>query len=134
MVPRLLPEFASLSGAEVTHSLPPSRIVAENLTDQEPFMDVPTLAPAALTGPPSPVSRRDALMSKAEELEATFLSEMLAHSGLGKTQDSFGGGHGEEQFASFLRQEQARIITQNGGLGLAELIFNSLLEAENGTA
>lgn len=79
-------------------------------------------------------SRRDQLMSRAEDLEATFLSEMLAHSGLGKMQDSFGGGHGEEQFASFLRQEQARLITQNGGLGLAELIFNSMVEAENGAA
>lgn len=79
-------------------------------------------------------SRSDQLLSKAQELEATFLSEMLAHSGLGQMQDSFGGGHGEEQFASFLRQEQARMITQNGGLGLAELIFNSMVEAENDAA
>lgn len=79
-------------------------------------------------------SRHDQLMSKAEELEAAFLSEMLAYSGLGEMQDSFGGGQGEAQFSSFLRQEQARLIVQNGGLGLAELIFNSMVEAENGAA
>lgn len=84
----------------------------------------------ALAGP----TRGDQLMAKAEELETTFLSEMLALSGLGKMQDAFGGGPGEEQFASFLRQEQARLITQNGGLGLAELIFNSMVAAENGPA
>lgn len=81
-----------------------------------------------------PPSRRDQLMSKAEELEATFLSEMLAHSGLGEMQGSFGGGEGEAQFASFLRQEQARLIVQHGGLGLAELIFNSMVKAENDPA
>jgi flagellar protein FlgJ len=81
-----------------------------------------------------PPSRHDQLMSKAEELEATFLSEMLAHSGLGEIQGSFGGGEGEAQFSSFLRQEQARLIVQHGGLGLAELIFNAMVEAGNDAA
>ena len=81
-----------------------------------------------------PPSRHDQLLSKAEELEATFLSEMLAHSGLGEMQGSFGGGEGETQFASFLREEQARLIVQHGGLGLAELIFNSMVKAEDNAA
>ncbi len=81
-----------------------------------------------------PPARRDQLMSKAEELEATFLSEMLAHSGLGEMQGSFGGGEGEAQFSSFLRQEQAKLIVQHGGLGLAELIFNAMVQAEDDAA
>lgn len=81
-----------------------------------------------------PPSRHDQLMAKAEELEATFLSEMLAYSGLGEMQGSFGGGQGEAQFSSFLRQEQARLIVQQGGLGLAELIFNSMVKAEHDAA
>lgn len=79
-------------------------------------------------------TRQQQLIARAEELEATFLSEMLAHSGLSEMRSAFGGGQGEEQFISFLRQEQARLIVQSGGLGLAELIFNSMSEAENGTA
>lgn len=82
----------------------------------------------------APPARQDQLMAKAQELEATFLSEMLAHSGLGEMQGAFGGGQGGAQFASFLRQEQARLIAQSGGMGLAELIFNAMVEAENGTA
>jgi Rod binding domain-containing protein len=82
----------------------------------------------------TPTARQDQLMVKAEELEASFLSEMLAHSGLGEMQGSFGGGSGEEQFSSFLRQEQARLIVQHGGLGLAELIFNTMVEAGNAAA
>jgi Rod binding domain-containing protein len=81
-----------------------------------------------------PPSRHDQLLSKAEDLEATFLSEMLAHSGLGEVQGSFGGGEGEAQFASFLREEQAKVIVQHGGLGLAELIFNSMVKAEDDVA
>ncbi len=83
---------------------------------------------------PHPTSRQQQLLAKAEELEATFLSEMLAHSGLGEVQGAFGGGQGEAQFSSFLRQEQATLMVQNGGLGLAELIFNAMSEAENGTS
>ena len=81
-----------------------------------------------------PPGRQQQLLQKAEELEATFLSEMLAHSGLGEMQGSFGGGQGEAQFTSFLRQEQARLMVESGGVGLAELIFNSMARAENETA
>lgn len=76
-------------------------------------------------------TRRDQLMSKAEELEASFLSEMLAHTGLGEAGGSFSGGEGEAQFASFLRAEQARLMVERGGIGLAELIFNSMVKDEH---
>lgn len=86
--------------------------------------------PIAATSPVVP-NRSDQLMAKAEELEASFLAEMLAHSGLGEMTGPFGGGSGEAQFSSFLRSEQARLIVERGGVGLAELIFNSMVEAEN---
>lgn len=90
-------------------------------------MDIAGLPPL----PAPQTTRRDMLMSKAEELEASFLAEMLAHSGLGETQGAFGGGEGEAQFTSFLRQEQARLIVESGGIGLAELIFNSMAVADH---
>ena len=70
-------------------------------------------------------------MAKAKELEAAFLSEMLSHSGLGEPLGAFGGGAGEAQFSSFLRREQAHLIVARGGIGLAELIFNSMIEAHH---
>ncbi len=57
-----------------------------------------------------------------------FLAEMLKSTGLGKPPEGFGGGAGEEQFASFLRLEQARAMVQSGGLGLSEAFFNALKE------
>jgi flagellar protein FlgJ len=90
-------------------------------------MDIPSLAVAA----PTPPDRHAVLMAKAEELEASFLAEMLAHSGLGESDGSFSGGSGEDQFASFLRQEQARLMVEGGGIGLAELIFKSMAKTEH---
>ncbi|SLN13815.1 Rod binding protein [Aquimixticola soesokkakensis] len=82
---------------------------------------------------PSPAKRDDAaLMGVARKLEASFLSEMLKSSGLGKTPDSFGGGEGEDQFSSFLREAQAEKMVESGGIGLAEHIFESLKGRNNG--
>ena len=64
----------------------------------------------------------------AQELEVHFLSVMLKEAGVGRTPEGFGGGAGEDQFASYLRDEQARAMAQAGGLGLAELFFESLKE------
>lgn len=66
------------------------------------------------------------LMEKAQEMEAVFLTEMLAQSGLGTTSESFGGGIGEEQFGSFLRAEQAKLMVERGGIGLAETLFRAM--------
>lgn len=83
--------------------------------------------------PPGPPDRRDPLMEKAREMEAAFLAEMFAYSGLGEGDGPFGGGAGEAQFTSFLRQEQARLVVEKGGIGLAELIFRSMSGASNVT-
>ena len=80
-----------------------------------------------------PAAMRDAKLKEvAKDLEVTFLSEMLKSAGVGKSRSEFGGGAGEDQFASFLRDEQARQIVASGGLGLSEILFNSLKEQENG--
>ena len=71
-------------------------------------------------------SREATLRVKAQELEATFLSEMLSYTGIDTQSESFSGGHGEEQFTSFLRQEHAQAIAAKGGIGLAEQLFQSL--------
>lgn len=87
-------------------------------------MDTPALS----IGPAKALATKDVtLRQKAEQLEAVFLAEMLQHSGLEPQADAaFGGGIGEEQFASFLRQEQARLMVDRGGIGLAESLFRAM--------
>lgn len=79
------------------------------------------------THAPTP-ARDHALREAAQELEANFLAEMLKSAGVGKTPEGFGGGAGEDQFASFMRLEQAREMAQSGGIGLAESLFHALKE------
>ena len=69
-----------------------------------------------------------ALRRAAQEFEVSFLAEMLKAAGLGARQDDFGGGAGEDQFASFLLTEHARAIVEAGGIGLSEAIFEALKE------
>ena len=71
------------------------------------------------------------LREAAQKLEATFLAEMLKSAGFSKTRDSFGGGAGEDQFASFLLQEQATQMVKAGGIGLSEAIFTALKERQD---
>nr|WP_229665986.1 rod-binding protein [Wenxinia marina] len=68
----------------------------------------------------------------AIRLEATFLSEMLGAAGLGDVPDAFGGGAGEAQFASMLRDAQAEALARSGGIGLAESIYRALAGGADG--
>lgn len=92
------------------------------------------LAALPAQGPPSPpagrtAAARDAALHKAANaLEASFLAEMLKFSGAGKVPQAFGGGIGEEQFASFLNQAEAEAMVKHGGLGLAAKLYASLKE------
>ncbi len=86
--------------------------------------------------PPTPttlqLSARDtALRDAAQQLEASFLAEMLKSAGLGASSEEFGGGKGEDQFSSFLVQEQAMQMVKAGGIGLTESLFQALKERAN---
>ncbi len=74
----------------------------------------------------APRSGEKELRRAAEAFEAAFLAEMLSHAGLGETRDAFGGGAGEDAFSSLLVREQARLMVDRGGIGLAESIHRAL--------
>tara|TARA_R110002124_G_scaffold167665_1_gene335109 strand:- start:4677 stop:4955 length:279 start_codon:yes stop_codon:yes gene_type:complete len=82
---------------------------------------------------PNQTSGKDQSLRKAaQELEVTFLAEMLKSAGLGKSRTQFGGGAGEDQFSSFLVREQAAAMVRSGGFGLSESLYEALKEKENG--
>lgn len=67
-----------------------------------------------------------ALRTAAIQLEATFLAEMLKAAGFGDSRTTFGGGVGEDQFASFMLEAQALDLAEAGGIGLAQALFEAL--------
>jgi Rod binding domain-containing protein len=77
------------------------------------------------------VQRDGKAWKAAQEMESNFIAEMLKQAGLGKARERFGGGIGEEQFASFLTQEYAKATVSRGGIGLAEHIYNSITSQGN---
>jgi Rod binding domain-containing protein len=95
-------------------------------------MEIAANRPAPTSTGLSP-DREKILREKSQELEATFLSEMLSYTGLNETSD-FAGGTGESQFSSFLGAEQAKAIVAKGGIGLAESIFKALAQRDETTS
>lgn len=96
-------------------------------------MNTPPILAAAHVGKPvaTPLNPDQKLRDAANQLEASFLSEMLKAAGFGTPRDQFGGGIGEDQFGSFLRDAQAQAMVQSGGIGLAESLFEALKERVN---
>ena len=74
-----------------------------------------------------PDAGRDKFKEVAVALEASFLAEMLKYAGYGETRSSFGGGEGEDAFAGLLVREQAALMAESGGIGLAEQIIDSMM-------
>ena len=83
-------------------------------------MDVSPLL--AVSGPPD----TSALRNKAVEMEAVFLSEMLAQAGLDRGLSPNTEGGEPDPFASFLRDRLAEQLARKGGIGLSEAIFRSM--------
>lgn len=91
-------------------------------------MEISALPPSSHAGEIE--AKRAQLTEVAVALEASFLTEMLKHSGHGEARDSFGGGAGEDAFSGFLAREQAGLLAAGGGIGLAEHIVESLMKRE----
>lgn len=73
---------------------------------------------------------RDAqLRDQAREFEAVFIGQMLKHTGL---TEAIGGdsGYGGEAFSNMLTEQYAGELLDNGGFGLAEEIYQQLVEKE----
>lgn len=54
-----------------------------------------------------------------DQLEQAFLEEMLKYCGPSAQTGPFGGGAGEDQFASFLTQQHAAALAKKIDLGLS---------------
>lgn len=87
---------------------------------------LPVLPPVSAPALPPGLQKDGQLRAAAVQLEATFLAEMLKSAGFGAPRETFGGGAGEDQFGSFLREAQALELAKAGGIGLAEALFEAL--------
>ncbi|MGX0974731.1 flagellar protein FlgJ [Roseovarius sp. MBR-51] len=94
-------------------------------------MSNPVSLPSGIGGSDAPLKNPTRIV--AERLEASFLAEMLKFGGLEPKESSFAGSTGESQFASFHREALAREMVKAGGIGLADVFFQSMMERSNGS-
>lgn len=67
----------------------------------------------------------------AQEFEAVFIGEMLKPMFEGiETDNMFGGGKGEEVFRGMMITEYGKMIAQNGGIGLADHIKETMIQLQ----
>jgi Rod binding domain-containing protein len=106
-------------------------ILAHGLNNRCNLRNLPMSQITQISNAPSMTPKDQGLYDVAQKLEASFLAEMLKSAGLGESRESFGGGAGEDQFSSFLVQEQAMLMVKSGGIGLTESLFETLKERQH---
>ena len=71
----------------------------------------------------------------AKEFEAVFISQMLGHMFEGIETDSlFGGGQSEQIYRGMQVEEYGKIITEAGGIGLADSVQAEMIKMQEGLA
>jgi flagellar protein FlgJ len=67
----------------------------------------------------------------AKDFEAVFITEMLKPMfSMIEVDETFGGGKGEEVFRDFMVQEYGKMITKQGGIGIAAHVKAELLRLQ----
>jgi flagellar protein FlgJ len=85
---------------------------------------------------PKPTNSTDAANSAktAEEFESFFMTQMLEHMFKGiETGGYFGGGHGEDIYQSMMLKEYGRVLAKAGGLGIADIVNQELINMQEAT-
>ena len=83
------------------------------------------LAQAATSSAPSKAQDEAKLREACQQMESVFLNQMLKCSGAGEEGGLF-GGKDQEMFQGMLDQERAKAWSQNGGVGLASILFEQM--------
>ena len=75
----------------------------------------------------------DKARETAEEFEQFFIAQMLEHMFAGiPTDGPYGGGHAESVFRSLLNTEYAKVISDSGGIGLADAVLREIILLQEG--
>lgn len=82
---------------------------------------------------PKPTNATDLANSNkaAEEFESFFMTQMLENMFEGiETDGYFGGGYGEGVYRSMMLQEYGRVLAKAGGIGIADMVNQELINLQ----
>lgn len=67
----------------------------------------------------------------AQDFESQFISSMFQSMFKGlKTDETFGGGQGEEMFRSLLVDQYSQEMANSGGIGLADTVYSEIIKLQ----
>lgn len=67
----------------------------------------------------------------AQDFESQFISSMFQSMFKGlKTDETFGGGQGEEMFRSLLVDQYSQEMAKSGGIGLADTVYSEIIKLQ----
>lgn len=76
-------------------------------------------------------SKGNAAAEKAsKEFESVYVSEFLKNIFPKESDKLFGGKEGEDAFKSFLIDEYAKSVVNQGGFGIAKQVYNQLIKTQ----
>jgi Rod binding domain-containing protein len=87
----------------------------------------PGLTPSLPGSPPKTASVAEKARATSQDFEAVFINSMLQQMFAGVGEGPFGGGHAANVWRSFLTDEYAKSFAKNGGIGIADHVYRSLL-------
>ena len=86
---------------------------------------------AASTPTPKATEDQAAARAAAEEFEAVFLAQMMAHMFEGISTDGpFSGGQAEQVYRTLLTTAYGRLASSGGGLGIADQVMAEILRIQ----
>ncbi|MES2729285.1 MAG: rod-binding protein [Pseudomonadota bacterium] len=92
-----------------------------------------TTAPASANAKTISPQRMAEIERTAKDFEAVFLAEMLKPMVEGvEVSEDFGGGRGEEVFRGMMVDEYGKIMSNKGGIGLADHVKAQMIRLELG--
>jgi Rod binding domain-containing protein len=89
-----------------------------------------TAAPAGPGSGPGTSGRQDALREVAQEFEAIFLAQVLAHLNPAPAGDGPGGSADHGLFHTMFNEEIAKLISRSGGVGVADAVLKEMLKLQ----
>jgi len=87
-------------------------------------------APDAPAAGPGASVRPDALRASAQEFEAIFLAQVLAHLNPAPAGDGPGGSGDHGLFNAMFNEEMAKLISRSGGVGVADAVLREMLKLQ----
>ncbi|WP_428487261.1 rod-binding protein [Rhodopila sp.] len=105
-----------------------TKITPPPIPPSAPLMPRPAVAPSRLAEPPDPAK----IAKAAKDFEAMAIGQLLQpmFDTVDTAHSAFGGGDGEAAWKPMLVQEIAKQIAANGGLGLAQPVYEAMLRMQ----